>query len=56
MNKMIEHEVIKALAYGKSEEEIFNAEDVTIEEVKEVKERCKDDIAKRKEEITHGGF
>lgn len=56
MNKMTEHEVIKSLAYGKSENEIIDAEDVTIEEVKEVKERCKEDIAARKEALGKGGF
>ncbi len=56
MNKMIEHEVIKALAYGKTVDEICEAEDVTREKVLEVEKECAKEIDERKEELKNGGY
>ena len=56
MNDEQKNEVIKALAYGRTPEEIVEAEDVTIEEVSEVAMTCAEEIAEARGTYKEGGF
>jgi hypothetical protein len=56
MNGQKENEVIKAFAYGKTPDEIVNAEDITLQEVLEIQSRDASEIAKARAEFEDGGF
>lgn len=45
-------EVIKALAYGESVEDIANMAEVGTEEIEKIMEECADEITRRREKIT----
>ena len=53
---MLNHEIIKALAYGKSPEEIAAAEEVTVEEVESIQYDQAGEIAAAKADLQKGGF
>ena len=48
MNEEKRSEIIKSLAYGMAAEEIASLEDVTVEEVEQVRKGCTDEIADKK--------
>lgn len=45
-------EVVKALAYGESVEDIANMAEVDKEEIERIRDECADEIARRQEWIT----
>lgn len=45
-------EVVKALAYGESVEDIANMAEVDETEIERIREECADEIARRRAEIT----
>lgn len=45
-------EVVKALAYGESVEDIANMAEVDKEEIERIRDECADEIARRQERIT----
>lgn len=48
MNNEKKSEIIKSLAYGMAAEEIASLEDVTVEEVQQIRRDCADEIADKK--------
>ncbi len=56
MNEQQKNEVIKALAYGKTPEEIVEAADVTLEEVSEVAMTCAEEITEFRDAFKNGGL
>lgn len=48
MNEEKKSEIIKSLAYGMTAEKIASLEDVTVEEVEQVRKDCTDEIADKK--------
>lgn len=56
MNDQKKNEIIKALAYGKTPEEIADAEDVLTQDVIEVEDMNGPEIAETRAEFEKGGF
>ena len=54
MNEDTRQEVIKALAYGESVEDIANMAEVETEEIERINEEYADEIRRRQEVITGG--
>lgn len=46
-------EVIKALAFGESVEDVADFADVEVEEILQIQEECAADIEERRKEIDH---
>lgn len=56
MNDQKKNEVIKALAYGRTPEEIVDAEDVTLQEVLDIQSANGPVIAETRADLAKGGF
>lgn len=56
MNEQKENEIIKALAYGKTSDEIAAAEDVTTRYVLEIQSKNGPEITEARAEFEKGGF
>lgn len=51
MNEDTRQEVIKALAYGESVEDIANMAEVDLEEIEQIQRDCASEIDRRREKI-----
>jgi len=49
-------EIIKAIAYGETAEQIAEVEDVTVADVKKVRENYSDDIKHEREQLRKAGY
>lgn len=56
MNDQKKNEIIKALAYGRTPEEIADAEDVTLQEVLDIQSTNDPEITETRAELEKGGF
>ena len=56
MTNQKKFEIIKALAYGQSPEQIATAEDVTPVEVQEIQQFCAAQIAVRRDALKQAGY
>lgn len=56
MTNQKKFEIIKALAYGQSAEQIATAEDVTTAEVQEIQQSCAAQIAVRRDALKQAGY
>lgn len=56
MNDQQRNEIIKALAYGKTPEEITGAEGVELSEVSDIAALCSFEIEDTRAELVKGGF
>lgn len=56
MSEQTINEIIKALAYGKTPQQIAEAEEISVSAVQEIQQSCAAEIAEEQEELRKAGY